>query len=365
MGLTVVHVASGDLWAGAEVQLHALVRGLQAFPELRTHVVVLNERELAERLRSSGIATTVLDETRLSTLQLIGELRKVLSRVGADIVHTHRTKENVIGAIAALSRGIPSIRTSHGAPEHAKSAWSRAQIGASIDAALARHVQKRVVAVSRDLAASLSQRFGAGRVACIPNGIDPAVVRAAASAAGAPVLAGKHRVGFVGRLVNVKRLDLFLQSAQLCHLDAPGSYRFYIIGDGPLLQPLQAQARELGLETVCEFLGFQANCLPLVAQLDTVVLTSDHEGLPMAALESLALGVPLVAHAVGGLPELIDSPARGHLVAEQDPQQYAAGIRTVLKGRSSRLAAASLLPEEFLLAACCRRYVSLYQELQG
>jgi L-malate glycosyltransferase len=102
-----------------------------------------------------------------------------------------------------------------------------------------------------------------------------------------------------------------------------------------------------------------------MAHLDALVFTSDHEGLPMAALEALALGVPVVAHAVGGLPELIDSSARGHLVTEQDPEHYAAGIRRVLASRSPRAGATSLLPEAFLLEACCRRYVALYQELRG
>jgi glycosyltransferase involved in cell wall biosynthesis len=365
LALTVVHVASGDLWAGAEVQLHALVCGLQAFPEVRTHVVLLNDGELAARVRSAGIGTTILDEGRLNTLRLIGGLREVLVRVRADVVHTHRTKENVIGAIAALTAGIPSIRTSHGAPEHAKKAYSRARVGATIDATIARHVQKKVVAVSHDLAASLRLQFGAARVACIPNGIDPSVVRSAAASGAAPVLMGTNRVGFVGRLVQVKRLDLFLRAAQICHLGAPDAFRFYIIGDGPLRAELEVQARALGLESVCEFLGFQANCLPIMAHLDALVFTSDHEGLPMAALEALALGVPVVAHAVGGLPELIDSSARGHLVTEQDPEHYAAGIRRVLASRSPRAGATSLLPEAFLLEACCRRYVALYQELRG
>jgi glycosyltransferase involved in cell wall biosynthesis len=224
---------------------------------------------------------------------------------------------------------------------------------------LARRVQKKVVAVSRDLESRLSQEFGADRVVCIPNGIDPAAVRSAANSEGIG-LRGPRRVGFVGRLVPVKRVDLFLQAARICEQRAPGAARFYIIGDGPLKAELEAQARALGLESVCEFLGFQANCLPIMKQLDTLVFTSDHEGLPMAALESLALGVPLVAHAVGGLPELLDTPSRGYLVEAQDPGQYATGILSV-----SPAAGASLVPEAFLLDACCRKYVSLYRELRG
>ena len=365
MSISVVHVASGDLWAGAEVQLHALVGGLRTLPEVSTHVVVLNDRELAARLRAADVATTVLDEGRLNTLELIGALRRVLAQVRADIVHTHRTKENVVGAVAALTSGIPSLRTSHGAPEHVKKVFSRAQMGVRLDAMLARRVQKKVVAVSRDLAGLLSRQFGADRVVCIPNGIDPLAVRSAAGAGtGRIALKGERRVGFVGRLVKVKRVDLLLQAARICEQWAPGAARFYIIGDGPLNAELQAQARALGLDSVCEFLGFQANCLSIMAQLDTLVFTSDHEGLPMAALEALALGVPLVAHAVGGLPDLIDSPERGCLVEEQDPERYATGIRSVLENRTP-VAGASLLPEAFVLDACCRKYVSLYREIGG
>ena len=363
MTLNVVHVASGDLWAGAEVQLHALVCGLRAFAEVRTHVVLLNDGELAARLRASDVGTTILDEARLNTVQLIRGLRRVLVQAHAAVVHTHRTKENVVGALAALMSGIPSLRTSHGAPEHAKKAWSRGQIGVALDTALARHVQRKVVAVSRDLAVSLRRQYGEQRVVCIPNGIDPAMVRSAATAGSMPALGGRVRVGFVGRLVNVKRVDLFLQAARVLTADDPGTFRFFIVGDGPLMAQLQAQAHALGVESACEFLGFQANCLPTLAQLDALVFTSDHEGLPMAALEALALGVPVVAHAVGGLPELIDAPMRGELVAEQDPQRYAAAIRTVLQRRAATSVATPLLPESYLLHDCCRQYVALYQEL--
>jgi L-malate glycosyltransferase len=117
--IEVLHIASGDRWAGAEVQLWTLVRHLNRREDTRARVVLLNEGETAERLREAGVAVDILDESRLNGLQILLGLRRLIRLHRPDVIHTHRQKENIIGSFAnATTLRVPCVRTVHGAPEH-------------------------------------------------------------------------------------------------------------------------------------------------------------------------------------------------------------------------------------------------------
>ena len=121
--LRVLHVASGDLWAVAKAQVAALVADLVRDPGLHLHAIVLNPGELERRLRAAGVGVTLLDETRLSTWQIFRGVQQVLLEFRPDIIHTHRSKENVLGGLAARLSGCASLRTVHGASEHRPPVW--------------------------------------------------------------------------------------------------------------------------------------------------------------------------------------------------------------------------------------------------
>lgn len=361
--VAVAHIASGDLWAGAEAQLCELVQALQGKTDLTIHVVLLNEGELGRRLRAAGVAVTVFDERRLGPLQLLRELRRFVRDTRPCVIHTHRFKENILGALAARAvRGVKSVRTTHGAAEHAGRSWKEKLIR-HLDIWTGRHLQQRIVAVSSDLAASLAEQFGASHVICIPNGINVEAVRSLAKQPVSVDLgAAAPRVGFIGRLVGVKRVDIVLQLARLAAEEHPGRYTFFIVGDGPLAASLQQETKALGLDSSVRFLGFQNNCLPLLKQMDVLLITSDHEGLPMVGLESLALGVPMVSHAVGGLKELLADRDNGELVASQQPQALLDAIERLLARRAAGCGSVRL-PELFTIENCARGYHNLYLEL--
>jgi choline dehydrogenase-like flavoprotein len=114
-----LHVASGDLWAGAEVQLFTLLSQLVKNPEAQPHVALMNAGELATRLTQAGVPVTVLDEHRHAAPALLLKLKSLAANVRPHVIHTHRQKENVLGGIISLlGKRIPSIRTVHGSSEH-------------------------------------------------------------------------------------------------------------------------------------------------------------------------------------------------------------------------------------------------------
>ncbi len=307
--LKVLHIISGDLWAGAEVQAYTLLTSLKNQCDL--HVVLMNDGELAHRLRQANIAVEIIDEQTMSGAQIIGKLIGVIKTAKPDLIHTHRQKENILASIANLAaailpwRRIKSLRTTPGASEH--SARGVKRIIVWLDNVIGRYVQDAVIAVSQDLARKLVSTFPAQHIKVIENGIDCEALNALTPAKDIRAHAEDSiHIGIVGRLEPVKRVDLFIQTAhQLLQAQQKHSLKFHVIGDGKLKPGLIQQVEQLGMGDTIVFHGHRTDSTAAIASLDLIVMCSDHEGTPMTALETLALGKPLVAHNVGGLSEIL------------------------------------------------------------
>jgi glycosyltransferase involved in cell wall biosynthesis len=333
-----MHVISGDLWAGAEVQALILLSCLHE-AGVEVHAALMNDGELARRLRERNIPVRVFDESQFSALQILRALREHLLELRPDVVHTHRSKENVLGSIAnRLAHNVPSLRTAHGANEHVPRGLRQLhkRVFNALDRWCATHLQRRIIAVSKDLAAKLAVDFPPDRIVVVRNGIDVAAVRRQVHAVDfRECLPQAVHVGIAGRLVAVKRVDLFLQTAALLRRNRPDhDWRFHVFGDGPLRESLVRSAGSLGIDDATIFHGHRNDVVACIAALDVLVMCSDHEGLPMVLLEAMAVGTPVVAHEVGGIPEILSGNASAFLVRQHEPDAYSQAIRAALgKGR--------------------------------
>lgn len=363
--IRVMHIASGDLWAGAEAQVATLLAALSARGDIEVQAAILNPGELASRLTRAGVPTTVLDERRLPAWRIALALRAQMARFRPTVVHTHRRKENILGAIAAASLGIPSLRTAHGADEHPVT-WRKTLkwLAQEFDRLVARRVQSRVVAVSDELAVKLRHTLPGAHIEVVDNIIDAEDVLARSAGGSARPQQPPWRIGIVGRLVPVKRVDLFLAAAHELLRRAPGQYTFHVIGDGPLQDELQTQARTLG--DAVTFHGFVANPAPLIASLNALLITSDHEGLPTVALEALALQVPVVTRPIGGLPALAAAGGDCRLMPQAaDNAAWPAVIANAVAGATGASAAPRPFPERYLAPVGASRYRALYARVGG
>lgn len=337
--LHVMHIASGDLWAGAEVQLYTLARALQKRGDLRVTVLLMNEGELAERLRLANIETFVLPESSLSFPQLLLKTITLTSRLRPDVIHTHRIKENLLGGLAGLLLGVPSLRTQHGAEEHPAS-WRAPHkvILQKLDHWLAAQVQKFTVAVTPELGGILSRHIPKQKIRVIENGIDAENFSLPALETLDTRFQQAHRrVGIIGRLSPVKRVDLFIEmAAQLATDTKFEDVQFFVFGDGPLKQQLQAQTATCHLENRLHFMGHQSNIHGYLQHLDALVMCSDHEGLPMTLLEAMSLNVPVIGHNVGGIKLLLDNGNCGFPVDSHSAQGYAEAVKACLSDADKR-----------------------------
>jgi glycosyltransferase involved in cell wall biosynthesis len=365
--LTVVHLASGDLWAGAEVQLYLLAKELHREKHIRLFVVLLNHGILEDKLKDAGINVTVIDEQKLGHLQLFRKLFAYLRNISPDIVHTHRQKENIIGSLAALLCGSKrSFRTVHGAAEHRPGAL---QVGKRIlrylDWVTGRFLQDKIIAVSSDLSRQLVRRFPSRMVCVVENGIDAEGLRLhSAENVDLPGPAHATRIVFLGRLVPVKRIDIFLRIAHALVKQDPHKYAFYIFGVGPLLGEIERLRAELNLERHVFLMGFKPNVAAYLAKMNILLITSDHEGLPTNLLEALYLRIPVVARSVGGIPAVLDNGRCGALVHAEAPEGYVEAIRRYLSdtGRLAQLVENGYeqVTRHYLIENTGSRYCQLY-----
>lgn len=332
--LKILHIISGDLWAGAEVQAYTLLTSLKDRCEL--YVVLMNDGELAQKLQSSGINTQIIDERQISGIGITLKLIAIIKTVRPDLIHTHRQKENILASLANLAasilprKRIKSIRTTHGAPEFNSKGLKRIIIW--LDQILGKYAQDAVIAVSGDLANKLANTFSEQHIHTIENGIDSDSLNKLIPARDIRAQAEDHiHIGIVGRLEPVKRIDLFIQTAnQLLRQNQKHKLMFHVIGDGKLKNDLMAMAQQLNINEAIVFHGHRTDATAAIAALDIVVMCSDHEGTPMTALETLALGKPLVAHNVGGLSEILAEHPK-LLVDDHSAEGYSACLLQLIE----------------------------------
>lgn len=132
-----------------------------------------------------------------------------------------------------------------------------------------------------------------------------------------------------GRLSPEKGYDDLLRAMILVREKVPSAH-LLMAGTGPMEATLRAQVSQSGLESCVHFLGFRKDILNLYGQSDVLALSSLSEGLPNVVLESMALGLPVVATRVGGLPEIIKDGSTGLLVASRASGELAAGLARIL-----------------------------------
>jgi glycosyltransferase involved in cell wall biosynthesis len=225
----------------------------------------------------------------------------------------------------------------------------------------------RGVAVSQAIAMLVHDELGwpEHKLDVIMNGIavdrfrrerDPTLRRA--------LTAGSDELLFLtaARLTPQKGIDVLLRAAR-----SVDGARFAIAGGGPERARLEAEAAELGVDDRVSFLGRRDDVPALLAAADAFVLPSRYEGTPLALLEAMAAGKPVVASAIGGVDEIVAPGESGLLVPADDPEALATTLRRVVAEPELRAslgeAARRRAEAEFSVAATARRVTAVYEEL--
>ncbi|MCS6860268.1 MAG: glycosyltransferase family 4 protein [Abditibacteriales bacterium] len=274
-------------------------------------------------------------------VRALKQLMRLMRREKPDIVHTHTAKAGTLGRLAAMAAGVPvKVHTFHGHVFHGYFGPRKTRIFLAIERFLARRTD-RVIVLSEQQAHEIADVYQVApreKISVIPLGFDLDGFLSAEQHRGQ--LRAELRVpsdGFiitiVGRLVPVKNHRLFFEMARRVAADLPQAH-FVVVGDGELRPALQEEAASL--RDRVHFLGWRRDLPVIYADSDVVVLTSVNEGTPVALIEAMASGVPVVATRVGGVPDIVRDGETGIVVEPNDADALTAAVRGLLRDAAQR-----------------------------
>lgn len=372
--MRICHIASGDLWAGAEVQMFTLLESLADNQSLNLSAIILNRGKLAEKLKGIGLDVAVIDESQYGFMRLRKMAAGFLQDKNIDIIHSHRFKENILAASISRKCNIKRlVQTVHGVGEpHRGLSSIKSRFFTTLNRTVTKRYFDKIIAVSDDIMRQLVGQYPISKLQTIHNAIDPQKLKPVKTAIEIRkelnIQADTPLIGAAGRMVPVKAYDLFLYMAQII-LKTQSHARFMLIGDGPLKQSLQDMAVKMNIHDKVIFPGFRDDIIDIINALDIFVFSSFHEGVPMALLEAMALRKAIVSTAVGGINEVIQDGISGLLVPPQKPRELADACLRILGDDELRHrlenAAAKRVDEEFSIDILRDRILNLYSEVCG
>jgi glycosyltransferase involved in cell wall biosynthesis len=277
---------------------------------------------LQEKLQSAGVPHMVLGRRRgFAPLKLLKAHRAI---AGADILHAHKFGSNMWGALLARTTGVPLVVRE---PTFSGVRSKRRVLGYRYWVA---PVARRVICPTEVVARSLEEDgFSTQQIRVIPNGVP---LDAALSTAEARAELGIDEsalvVGIVARL-RVEKAHEVLFRAVARIADGRPDLRLAVVGDGIRRVELTQLGLQLGIGERIVWAGERRDARRLISAFDVGVICSSWEGLPVAALETMAAGVPLVATRVGTLPEVLAGDA-GVLVDVGDDKELAEALAQLL-----------------------------------
>jgi glycosyltransferase involved in cell wall biosynthesis len=357
----IVAVIDGYRLTGPARQLLAVAKA-QAGSGVRTSLAIFQRTSVAtpfvSTARAGNVPVQVLPDRFPGDLRTILSIARLSRSPDTSILQTHGYKANVLARVVAPFARCPWIAVLHG------ETWESAKVRAYFALErLAVRAADRVLVVSESMARSLVARgLQAGKVRVVHN----ACLIEGVSSDEAHVTPKEPIIGVVGRLSPEKGVEVALRVFELVRRRVP-SAQLYVVGEGPERVALEEDARRLGLGDSVVWLGYQEDLKRLYSRMSVFLLPSRSEGLPNVVLEAMALGLPVVATAVGGVPEVVTDGRSGFLTSSEDVEGLARRVADLLEDEPlrQRLAQDALhdVRSRFSLGARLSALEQIYREV--
>ncbi len=325
----ILHIIGGGEIGGAEQHVLTLLNALDQ-TRFTPHLICLTHGPFAALVRETNISTRTLPMHFPLDLTPLPSLVRWARQKGINLIHTHGSRANLLGRLGARWLGVPSITTVHSSLAHDYiSPWS-ARMALALDH-LTLPLTSGIITVSEYLAEEVAVR-GGRNLETIYNGQAPIAY--------ADLSSSRHQfrlqweipadalvVGTIGRLHPTKGHTAFIKAATQLHLKFPNLH-LLLIGDGPLRQDLESELKQSTIpHTLTGYLPQAYKALPA---MDLFVLPSVSEGMGLVLLEAMQAGVPIVASAVGGIPEVVRAGKDGLLVPPGDVEGFSAACSKII-----------------------------------
>jgi glycosyltransferase involved in cell wall biosynthesis len=329
--------------------------------------------DLIEAARQSDVPVERIPERFVFDVQVVSRLRKLVEHLNPDVIQTHASKSHFLMRCSGLGKEKPWIAFHHG--------YTNTDFRSPIYNGLDRWSLKapqRIVTVSVATKEQLRRHGVSERITVVHNAVPAPLHRQALDDASA-IRQKKIALGVspdekiilcVGRLSKEKaQIDMVAAIAHLAKQRPDLAVRVFIIGDGPERERIVQAIQSAGLGKSVVLTGYLKDLTPYYEAADVVAIPSLSEGSPNVLLEAMALGAPIAATEVGGIPEIVTHGETALLVPPQDPGAMAAAIGRLISepGTASALArrAREKVETDYSPESRAKSLVSIYDEVSS
>ena len=352
--IKIVHVINSLNYGGAENQIVQLLNGLNPL-RFEKHLVTFRNLETANsRALNPEIKRYIVKRRRWGDVGCIFRLYRLLKALKVDVIQAHMYQANLFAAIAGRLAGVPVVFTT----EHGRNSWKK-PIHHYMEKWIISPLVNMRVAVSRNIR---EVRLKSGdapedKITVIPNCVE------IFEKINKYETGKRLQIGTVGRLVPAKDYHTLIIAFNKLIEDGL-NIDLVFVGDGSERSRLESMVQDLNISNCVKFAGFQEDIPAFLDKFDIFVLSSITEGIPVAMLEAMAMGVPIVATGIGGIPEVIQDNVNGLLVECRNPEMLAGAIKQLIDDNSLRekigRAGREKIKCSFSREAICNQYEQLY-----
>lgn len=367
MSLHTFHIIDNLIVGGAQKLLITLAAQAQAY-SLDVTIVSLssnNDRMILDELSRLGTKVYIFPAKHLLDIRRIFRLARFLSSQDFDLVQCHLTYANIIGTLCGRLAGLPVVNTLHSIADVLQE--FHPMIG-SLETWAMRHWANRIVAVGHTIRNSFQSRLRGRSIEVVPNAVSiPIIITPAQRVKLRKEVAGdpaKTILISVGRFAPAKGYEDLVLAFSMLVTSYPDIV-LLLVGDGPLFGEIHNLVSKSGLEKNVFLLGKRNDVPSLLAASDLYVSSSHWEGLPLAILEAMMAGLPIVATGVGDIPSVVTADI-GLVVPPHQPESIAEAIAKLLdepaRLRQMGAAGRALAVEQYSPQAWMERLLNLYAQ---
>ncbi len=341
--------------AGAETMCENLTYELQ---RLGHEVIIISMYDyhsaITERLEQSGIDVRYLGKKPGLDFSMIWKIKRILKESKADVIHTHRYCAQYAIPAAMLTGVKHRVHTVHNIAQKENDKFAR-----RLNAFFFKHCNVIPVALSKLIRDSIVEEYHIKkeRVPVILNGVDLSKCIPKEDYS----VDGNFKILHIGRFSEQKNHIGLIKAFKLFH-DNHADSELWLIGDGEKKAEIESFVAENNLTSSVKFLGLQSNVYSYLHDADMFALPSNYEGIPMTLIEAMGTGLPIVATAVGGVPDMLTNQKEG-LIIDNHYKSIAAAFNDYYIDRRMRKMfgeAAKECAVSFSSTAMVGGYIKLY-----
>lgn len=359
----VLHLLSTKTLNGAEKVALDICTNLDK--DIFKPIVVCAGEEVKGYFQKEYIKTYKINISNLSIKGILN-LRGLIKNENIHLIHAHDVRASLASKLASVFLNIPIISHIHGEYD-----WLKSKSILKIIDSLFRDKYELSIACSQNVKefyCYYNEKCNKHKIRAMPNSFDMSemnrsnIVPYADFKSLNNIPTGKYVFGYIGRLIELKGIDLLIESFSLFHKKYNDSI-LIIVGDGIEKDKLMNLSIKYNLDASIYFMGYRRDVYNWLNIFDCFILTSKREGLPLTILEAMAMKKIVISTAVGGIPELIVSNYNGILIEDREPKLLLKSMEYVYTNKNEVKEIAQNAYELLIKLHSIKDYINNLQEI--